>query len=177
MLEKYHREEGIEIRRVILDTNIYGKLIEEDARTRERIKSRISRSFVVYGTPTIRRELRETPRQIRVENKKLRIALLELYDLLVKHQLDVIKKCRDLAIEYFGEYRKADGLKNWQGMENDFLIVACATVYNLDVIVSEDEASMLSRPALRAYRAVNTRSKFGMPEFLKFGELKKSLFL
>jgi len=48
--------------RVIFDTNIYGKLIEEEKFKEIATKIKNDSEFKVYGFPVIRKELRDTPK-------------------------------------------------------------------------------------------------------------------
>ena len=78
------------MKRAILDTNIYGKIIEKmdiDFVLDNLQKS----SIIIYGSDVIRKELRDTPKEkiMITENKKIKIRLLLLtvYDFIVKgHQ-------------------------------------------------------------------------------------------
>lgn len=169
-------KEGIEIRRVILDTNVFEKIIEYEERglLKKKIKRRRDR-IIIYGIRNvIRKELREVPSRVKVRKAQLRLALLSVYDDLIgEHELNIVPVARFLAKSYFEEYRRNRGSQGWKKMENDFLIVACATINHLDIVVSEDEATMLSKPALRAYEIVNRENNYEVPEFLSYEKFRK----
>ena len=65
--------------RILFDTSVYGKLIE-DLEVVEKIGKLIPKEFVVYGTKIIREELRETPKKLKAEDRNKRILLLHIYD-------------------------------------------------------------------------------------------------
>lgn len=68
------------MKRVLLDTNIYGRIVERQQE--ERVKESLGNSpdIIVYGFDVVRKELRATSRKIRFGKKSVRIALLTLYD-------------------------------------------------------------------------------------------------
>ena len=153
--------------RIILDTNTY-----------EFIKQKYlphvlhllkSKKIVIYGCKTVREELRNIPKSDKIDGKSRRNILLSLYDELVKdHDYFVGKIVEILAEEYWKAY--AGGIPK-RKIFPDFLIVAVASMHNLDIVVSEDESSMKSNPALQAYRKVNERSKFRTPNFNTLDDL------
>lgn len=162
--------------RAILDTNIYGEmLIDLDFEILKRKLSR-DKSLVIYGTNLIRKELRDTPNNIRIQNKNLRISLLELYDAIVEnHILEVNEKIKSLGENYYKAYREFGGSKSEQEIMNDFLIVACATLNNLDIVVSNDEKTMLTENAVRAYNLVNSVIRKRTPNFINYIKFKELL--
>jgi hypothetical protein len=95
----------------------------------------------------------------------------------------VISKSYDLTLEterlcedYFITYKELGGAFGVNEMRNDFLIVACATIHEMDIIVSEDSRSLLSEDALKAYSIVNALYKRKNPAFIKYLEFKRWLF-
>ena len=75
------------MRRIILDTNIYGLIVEDPNRDIVRYGIEKKKVVIVYNLPLIRKELRDTPRYIRFEGENLRNYLLIIYD-----QFTIIKK-------------------------------------------------------------------------------------
>ena len=61
----------------------------------------------------------------------------------------------------------------------DFTIVATASVHNLELIYSDDKATMLSKEAVDAYTLVNDLHNLPTPDFRSYDkfiqELKKPL--
>lgn len=156
--------------RAILDTNSYGELVERDDK---RLVEQLTHpdKIIIYGFSVIRKELRACPPNIQFQKRQLRSLLLEAYDTIVKEHILVFSdKVIALAEEYVNEYK---GGISRRKMWNDFLIVAIASYYQLDIIVSEDEGSMHSSPAMRAYSTVNAKNKLQMPKFIPFAKLKE----
>ncbi len=125
--------------RVILDTNIYGIVVEENKTDFTR---RLSASdVVVYGSDVIRRELRATPKT-RSFHENIRQKLLNLYDeIVLEHTLRINIRTASIATEYALFYQ---GGISKERLSNDFLIVACASVHNLAIVVTADNHSMNS---------------------------------
>ena len=89
--------------RVLLDTNIYGYVIEFDLDLVQRITS--CNRIVVYGNTVIRKELRDTPKEKKTETMQgYRMLLLNNFDLIAgKHVIPVTKQTEELAKEYEGK--------------------------------------------------------------------------
>lgn len=88
------------MKRVILDTSVYGKLVEEP-KIAAIILQKVPKEFVIYGTDVIRKELRETPKSLLHKGKKLRGLLLLFYSALVRkdnHDLHYNKLIETLFI-------------------------------------------------------------------------------
>jgi len=164
--------------RIMFDTSVYGKLVEDDL-IREKFERKFnSNEYVVYGISVIRKELRKTPKDIVLGNKKLRILLLTLYDSLVKkknHDLKINPLIEKLSSDYFKEYKKLRGNLSKKEMKNDLIIIATATIYHLDIIVSNDEKTMLSPICLKVYKTVNKRYGLKDPIFKLYKSFKKEL--
>lgn len=75
----------------------------------------------------------------------------------------------DMAYRHFG------GSKTKDSVFNDFLIVACASFNDMDVVVSEDEKTMLAENAIQAYRFVNDLNKKRTPRFIGYKGFKSEL--
>ena len=58
-------------------------------------------------------------------------------------------------------------------MINDFLIVACASKNNLDIIVSNDNITMLAENAIKAYKNINKMLSLKTPKFIDYKEFKE----
>jgi len=167
------------MKRVILDSNIYGKIIEK--MDMNFVLERSSKTnLVIYGTDLIRKELRDTPKKkIMVsENKKvkIRLLLLNLYDTIVKnHQLKTTEVIKDTAEAYYLAYKQFEGLKSREEIINDFRIVSTATINGLDIIYSEDNRTMISDKSVKSYELVNKIKKLKTPSFESYEEFKNDL--
>lgn len=158
--------------RVIFDTNIYGKLIKES--DYELIERRIKKEkeFKVYGYRKIRNEIKKIPKKTK-ESKKARIHLLITYDNITGNKfLEHSIKITNLAKKYYDYYRQLGGIYNWEsGIRIDFMIVACATFNNLDLVYSDDKKTLSGKTALKAYKHINLKENLRTPNFLKYNDL------
>lgn len=51
------------------------------------------------------------------------------------------------------------------------MIVAVSTIHRLDIVISQDESSMKSNNALKAYYFVNKKNSFDTPKFIRLEQL------
>jgi hypothetical protein len=159
---------------LLLDTNIYGEMLVD--LELDKVKERISKNkslLVLFGLIIIRKELRATSKKVKVEGSNLRIDLLNLYDSITgRRTLEITEEMESLASNYFHAYQKFGGAKGHSEMFNDLLIVAGASIKNMDIVVSNDDASMKSEHAISAYELVNSISKLRIPKFISYEEFK-----
>lgn len=74
--------------------------------------------------------------------------------------------------KYYDYYRKQGGNYGWDTtIRVDFMIVACASIYGLDVVYSADNKTLLSKPALKSYSHINLKENFRTPNLLKYKDL------
>ena len=165
-------------KKYLLDSNIYGEMvvdteIEELKKDYEKCRN----ALLIYGIKeTIRKELRATPKDAKVSERKLRSNLLTLYDIFTgKHEFSITKEHKQSADDYYKAYREFGGSKSKDVMFNDLLIVACASSKEMDVVVSEDEKSMLTENAVKAYEFVNNISNKRTPRFINYDDFKSEL--
>ena len=167
------------MKRIMIDTNVYEfilKYVEKPLLETLVLQKQI----IVYGNGIIRKELREIPRLkkelVDGQLKSLRNALLQLYDFMVgKHHYQITKQMEELADKYFIVYKTLGGFSTKKEIINDFKIVACASLNNLDIVVSQDIKTMLSDMALKSYKSVNELLGFKTPKFIKFKEFRNNL--
>lgn len=149
---------------VIIDSCTYSNIVkgsDADLLVEAMIKNQ---GLVVRNFKIIRDELRKAPKQA-----------LTLYDNLVSNKMIRDSNAiANLADEYFINYRKFGGAKSQKEMLKDFKIVACASITNCDIIYSDDEHTMKSEKAMKAYKIVNQTRKHRMPQFLSYYNLKKT---
>lgn len=161
--------------RVILDTNIYGRIIEDGVQ--EELKNKLDSmkdELAIYGMHIIRDELRSTAKARYHDGYNLRIALLQLYDKLTEsHALDISPLAKSLALLYFKAYKNNRGSYGWREMRNDFLVVAQATISRLDIVVSDDNRTMACRQALSAYNEVNKENNMLTPGIIHYREFRE----
>ena len=165
------------MKRVILDTSVYGKFVDEPE-IADMVLKRVPEEFVIYGTETIKKELRETPKHLIHKGKKLRIILLSFYGAFIRkshHDLSYNKLVETLTKDYLLEYKRKGGVTPSRKLKNDFTIIATATIYKLDIVISDDEETMLSPLSIETYQFVN--KKYGMPDpvFKKYRAFREEL--
>ena len=155
-------------RRVLFDTNVYELLLTQE--NLDKIEDLVvGGSIIAYGCKTIRDELRDIPKSKKIGNRNLRNTLLSAYDKLVKDRsYPVGSEIEALAREYLTEY--SGGVPRAK-IYPDFKIVAAATIHRLDIIVSEDDRTMKSNPAMRAYQNVNGKKMYVTPGFISLEKL------
>ena len=51
------------------------------------------------------------------------------------------------------------------------MVVACATINNLDIVYSQDKKTLLNKHALKAYKHINIKENLRTPNFLKYDDL------
>ena len=166
------------MRRVILDTNIYGEMVElgEADTLRSSILSR--KDIVVYGFDIIRNELRRTSKELVIEKetkvwRNLRITLLNLYDSIARRDIQHPQRVNELAETYHKVYKELGGTTSYRKVENDFKIVAAASLSSLDIVVSEDNETMLNEIAIKCYRIVNQIKNLKVPQFIGYKDFRK----
>ena len=94
--------------------------------------------------------------------------MLRIYDELTEdHDYQLEDVVENLAEQYWEEYQ---GGISKRKLMNDFLIVAISSVHNLDVVLSQDNNSMKSGHAIRAYLKVNNVNGFRTPSFYSLKE-------
>lgn len=133
-------------------------------------------SLIFYGIrEVIRKEIRETPRNIKiVDNKSLRMLLLSLYDSIIKeHELSLNEKIYFIAKRYYDAYKEIGGGVSISNVMNDFLVIACASLNNMDIVVSEDNRTMFSEHSLKAYALINKTLNLRNPEFIDYDKFKR----
>ena len=155
--------------RAMFDTNTYEFLLEKELPQILWLVE--SGNLVVYGCSVIRDELRKIPKNAKFEGKSYRSTMLNLYDKLVKrHSVPMDKVAETLANGHLAEYKGGTARHK---LNSDFLIVAVATLKNLNIVVSEDNKTLKSRFALLAYNKVNSKNGLSTPRFLSVKELIK----
>jgi rRNA-processing protein FCF1 len=159
--------------RVLLDTNIYEFLYKKGLE--DILKLVESGKLIIYGCKVIRDELREIPKSVKQDKKSYRNSLLKIYDKLVieKHSYSLKRLNETLAEEYLTAYKSVKGGTSKRKIFPDFLIVAVATIHRLDIVISEDDKTMKSRLALKAYEKVNKEYNFTTPNFISLKEITK----
>ena len=163
--------------RILFDTSVYGRLIHEPE-ILERIEQKYKKEFIIYGCSTIRKELKDTPKHITHGKRKTQIELLNVYDSFIikeNHDLKYNKLVGDLSLDYIKHYKENKGVFSQDSIKNDFIIIATATIYQLEIIISDDKRTMFSDKAIESYKKVNRRYGLTNPEFKDYETFKREL--
>ena len=164
------------MKRIILDTNIYGLILKDPERLEVVELMKTKSKMTIYGFKVIRNELRDVPKLIKVQQRSLRIDLLNLYDSIVEdHLLDFNAQVTKIAENYYKAFREFGGTKSKEEIIDDFMIVSAASLNNLDIVVSNDEKSMSNESALRAYNLINSVLNKRTPKFIMYNQFKNLL--
>lgn len=149
---------------VLLDTNIYGKIIE-DKRSGDYIAAKIATDdkVVVRNFRLIREELKKAPN------------ILHLYDKISRGKviLSNDKRIQKLADKYYKEFKESGRIK--KKIINDLKIVACASIINCDLVFSDD-GMMKSGLMNSIYKKINLKEGYRTPSFYSYEELKERYF-
>lgn len=97
-----------------------------------------------------------------------------------EHKLVVDDSTRELANNYLRAFIELKGKKPKKENErdelyNDLLIIALATLRQMDVVYSEDCKTMFSRNAVSAYELVNNIKGAATPRFYSYEEFIKEI--
>lgn len=78
-----------------------------------------------------------------------------------------------MARKYHDNYIKRGGSVLFKNIETDFTIVACASMYGLDIVVSDDKRTMFKKRVLKTYKSINKKENLRNPEFWFYKDLKE----
>lgn len=170
----------------ILDTNVYGEiLIEADSANIIRSIDN-DKNIYVYGIDIIEEELKRSPIRIKYKGRILKDAVLSIYKTLVDEELNLFPVAKYTASEYYkkfdelrksGKYYGLIGPKTRKYSENDlrvdFEIIAMASIKGVDIVVSADKRTVLSKLAENTYNIVNKLNGFKTPNLIKYSDFKK----
>ncbi len=160
------------MKRLLLDTNIYGLLtVDPELHFFHSLVERKEVDFNVYGFSVIRKELKKAPRKI-INGVNVQASLLRTYSYFAVKEYDLESNFENLADEYYKSYISFGGELAKEKIYTDLLIVACASVKNVDVVVSEDNGTMWTEVFRKAYTTVNINFNVGNPRFIKYKEFK-----
>lgn len=162
---------------ILLDTNVYGNIIGSKDQDMVKEKLRVKKGIIIFGATIIWKELKDIPKAVRIEERSLRLLLLGLYKRLVDEEIVVAPEMIKIADDYYKVYHEIGGNTPRSRIISDFVIVACASVKDLDIVVSEDEKSMKNRTAIKAYKIVNKIQCRSTPNFISYEGFRRLLAL
>jgi len=96
-----------------------------------------------------------------------------MYDRITgNHFLKDSIEVTNLAKKYYNHYRNLDGIYGWNtNIRIDFMIVACASFYGLDIVYSADNKTLLNKKSLKIYEHINIKENLRTPHFLRYEKL------
>ena len=163
------------MRRLLLDTNIYGEIMLDDNRIEIADKLANDKNLIIYTNNIIKKELRNTPKNVHIGKINLRINLVTLFRNIAKKNIEITPRMLNIADFYYEAYREFGGSIGKAKIIDDFRIVACASCAGLDIVISQDVVSMLIENSVRAYKLVNNSNNLRTPEFMRYNDLKGML--
>ena len=158
---------------VIMDTNVYGELLIEEKS--EEIISRIDKddSLYIYGVDIISKELQDVPSDKKIKGQVFKEVVTSLVARYIASQY--YKKYNELrkSRKHQKSVREKELKYTEEDLKNDFLIIAIASLKNVDIIISADQRTMLSSIAKATYEIVNKGDDLRTPNFIDYFEFKK----
>ena len=154
--------------RLLCDTCIYGIMINDPKTEEIAEKIRSSGKLKICGFDLIRKELRASSLK--------KHALTGAYSRLMNgKEYPENEKITDLAEEYYREVQESPGgTSPKRKIINDFKIIACATLYYMNVVVSEDAKTMMGPMSKKAYDNVNAGKKLRTPGFWMYSKFRET---
>ncbi len=167
--------EGVRMKRLLLDTNIYGLLaVDSDLHLCHQAFEQKREIWRIYGFSVIRKELKKVPRRV-IDGVNIQASLLRAYSYFISKEYELEGGFETIAEQYYQAYVSLGGELPKKEIYNDLLIVACSSVKNIDLVVSEDNATLAHEFFRKVYASVNEELKLQMPVFIKYKKFKESL--
>ena len=170
----------------ILDTNVYGELLIESESSEIIRRIEKDKSLNIYGVDVIEHELYDVPSDKKIKGRIFKETVLSTYRSLIDEELILSPIAKYLASDYFKKYselRKSgryykiiDGKElkyNERDLKIDFEIIAVASLKGVDIVVSADKRTMLSKLASETYDAVNKINGLKTPKLVDYFEFRK----
>jgi len=163
------------MKRLMLDTNIFGLLVsDKDFHRMHSILENNKEELKIYGLNLIRQELKGAPRIV-IAGINIQASLLRAYSSFTSNEYIIDERLKTIAEEYFKTYLNLGGGFTKEKLWNDFLIVACASVKDINIVVSEDNATMLNEIAKKSYELINKKEGLKLPGFIGYKLFKKEI--
>ena len=150
----------------LLDTSI---LIESvDNRKAELLLEKLAGREFIFSCDVIEREIEKAIDFLRKTDRKKQAEKLRLlYEKFRQGSIKTSSRIQNLANQYHHEIGGDISKKEHKNMENDFLIVASASVGGVRHVVSLNRKTMTSSKAINAYKKVNQKNAVKIPTFIK----------
>ncbi|HLC71543.1 MAG TPA: hypothetical protein VJI32_06030 [Candidatus Nanoarchaeia archaeon] len=163
------------MKRVLPDTNIYGLLtVDPDLHTLHQQLEIKKGDITIIGFSIIRKELKKVPKKV-IDGINIQASLLRTYALFISKEYEMENSLVGLAQNYYEAYVSLGGTDVKEDIYNDLLIVACASLKNITIVVSEDNATLANQWFQKSYAIVNKKRGIMLPRFIKYKEFKNLL--
>jgi len=170
----------------IIDTNVYGELLIEQEGIEIIVGIKEDKTVYVYGVDVIEKELEESPIGIKFKGKLLRKAVLTIYNTIIDEELKLFPIAKYVSSKYYekfdelrksGKHYKLISSKvkkyNEDDLKIDFQIIAMASLKGIDIVVSKDKRTMLSKLAEETYKIINSINGLRTPKLVKYSDFRE----
>ena len=157
---------------MLIDTSLYIAAVDDNEM--EALLGELAQKTFVQSCEIIDREIHDSMEMLRSSGRKQQAEQLGiLYDKI--HQGSIRESGR--IIELAQEYHKNAGLsrKQHKDIDNDFLIVASASVAGVAAIASLNRKTMSSEGMVRVYTLINSKNRHKTPAFATTKETLRQL--
>lgn len=169
----------------ILDTNVYGELLIEEKGLGIIKKIENDKSLFIYGVDIIEKELHDVPSDKKIKGKIFKDIVLMTYRSLIDAELHISPLMDYLAGQYYKKYAELRGSGKYyklisakdlkygeDSLKVDFQIIAIASIKGVDVVVSADIRTMLSKLSAETYSLVNKINGLRTPKLVDYFEFR-----
>lgn len=148
---------------ILVDTSIYIEAAERNEI--ESLLEILAEREFIQSCDIIEREVLRAAEYLRKTNRKeIGERLRAIYENFAKGTIKTTERVSSLA----NDYHRACSLSKKQDrdIENDFLIVACASVAGIKAILSFNRKTMASEQAQLVYKKINDQKHLSIPDFI-----------
>ncbi len=166
------------MKKLLLDTSIYGEMIVDADLDVLLVWFSSKRDILPYGFTVVKKELKDVPESTPFLERETQRLVRWLYAFFTRGRTLVVRrdKVQELAQEYCRVYEQLGGLFPLSHVENEFLIVACGSITNMDIVTSDDNVPMVSETTARVYEKVNAKRGLRVPRFFDYDDFRGMVF-
>ena len=148
---------------ILLDTSMYIAAAQDVEL--EKLLEELSQKVFIQSCDVVEKEIHRSSEFLRKTDRKQQAEELKLiYGKIHRGNITTTERIINLAEQY---HQTADLSKDkHRDIENDFLIVASASVGSVKTILSLNRKTMASEEMKKIYNIVNSRNKYITPVFL-----------
>lgn len=152
---------------ILIDTSVYIAAMEEVQL--EKLLEQLSKKVFIQSCDVVEKEIYRSSELLRKTDRKQQAEELKLlYEKIYEGKISTTERIIDLARQYHEESDLSK--KQQKDIENDFLIVASASVGSVKTILSFNRKTMASREMVKVYNKVNPKNNYITPVFVATGE-------